>query len=164
MSFEISTELIDLYEEGIDEIITTFGKSCRLYFPPALNECPNCKLDTLNNTSSNRYKAGGPISFSDGICPYCKGIGYINQDVTEDITMIVHDNPKNWLFVGRLIIPQGGIQTRGYMAAHYAKLQQTVRMRRKSLDGYDTFEYEKNEAPIPYGLRYKWVITNWKRV
>lgn len=163
MSFEIPTELIDLYEEGIDAIIAKFGKSCRLFYPSARNQCPNCVLDTFSGVSSNRYKSGGPTPFTDGICPYCNGVGYVNEEVWEDIRMIVHWMPKDWLKIGRLVIPDGGIQTRGYMT-QYPKLQQCIKLRIQDLNGYGTFDFEKNEAPVPWGLRLKWVITNWKRV
>src|SRR5574338_1343905 len=106
MSFEIPDELIDLYEEGIDSIManTDFTKICRLYFAPAVNEGPNCILDTMSNVSSNRYKTGGPVPFTDGICPNCNGVGYVNQDIYTDLNMIVHWNPKSWIKVGRFVI------------------------------------------------------------
>ncbi|MDO8643935.1 MAG: hypothetical protein Q7S00_03080, partial [bacterium] len=43
--------------------------------PKLMIPCTNCRLDPMTKLSKNLYKDGGPVHFSSGRCPVCRGAG-----------------------------------------------------------------------------------------
>lgn len=95
----ISNELFTLYNQGVNELIRSQEFTpVKLVFPSKKVECINCIYDTNSKRSSNIYKTGGPVSFNNGtICPYCRGAGLIENEVSENITAIIIWNKQTWL-------------------------------------------------------------------
>lgn len=63
---------------------------CRLVYETSkLETCPNCKINPVNGKSSGVYNGTGPISFTQGQCPYCFGEGKKKSKPTEDLYLLV---------------------------------------------------------------------------
>lgn len=107
-------------QQGFDDLITVFGKNCKLVYPPNWEYCSDCIWDQIGQKSSNRWRTGGPLPFSDGqICPMCNGIGRRAVETqTETIKMTCAFLPKDFYFPMNdidLRVPYGIIQTRFYL-------------------------------------------------
>lgn len=143
--------------EAFDWLIDELGKNCTLVYQPIQTECPNCQQDTATGRSSNIYKFGGPIPFTEGICPYCSGAGYISTEQTEVIKLRLIWKEKDVAlpnyspYVGKATIPVfapgGTLETRGYMR-DIPKIQRTTfLLAQNPLDGYKHWRYERLTEP-----------------
>jgi len=122
--FTLTSDLISLAKDAFDDLINQLGKTCALVYPPKFTDCPNCILDS-SGRSTNRYQSGGPIPFTDGICPYCHGQGKFEQTTEESITLLCEWNPKNFKFPipnADIRRPQSLLQTKGFIK-DYRKIQ-----------------------------------------
>lgn len=98
-NFEIPTAIIDEHEWIADEFIDgPFGKVCLLEYTQEDTECPNCFFDPITKRSTNIYKSGGPISFTNyTTCPHCGGAGRSSiAPTTESIRLRVYWNKSKW--------------------------------------------------------------------
>ena len=118
MSIDIPISLIRLHEQAVDELIDgELGTVCKLVYPPKHTECPNCLLDPHTNRSSNVYKSGGPVSFTNGtLCPVCYGEGKQTAQQEESIRVRLYTDPTKWVAMQiKVDNPTGIAQLIGYM-------------------------------------------------
>ena len=86
------SKILTTFKDNIDAVIDTFGKTCRVYYPPKQISCVNCILDPIGNKSANRYLHGGPIPFRNGaLCPVCNGVGYRAEETFSAIVTGKHN-------------------------------------------------------------------------
>lgn len=171
----IPTGLISLYQEAGDALIEFGRRICVVVFPAKKVSCPNCIFNPIGNTSSNRYKSGGPIPFTNGqICPFCHGVGYIDQEVTDTVKLNVYWNPKEWLNIlpppvfaasaraGQGVpfdYPDAVIQTRGYLV----DIDKLMKCEYIKIDG--EFKFVRASEQIPYGMREaRYCVGFWRRL
>jgi hypothetical protein len=107
-----------IYNTRIDSILAYQGLSseCKLNFGVTKRDlCPNCIYDVNLKKSSGKFKTGGPISFTTGmVCPYCHGIGFLGDEVSETIYMAIIWNYKEWITTpDNIENPNGFIQAIG---------------------------------------------------
>lgn len=96
--FSIPSSLIDEHEWMSDSLIDDLGKICIIVYPFKDIECPNCYLDRRRNRSSNIYKSGGPIVFTNHTeCPWCHGRGRGQIESTDEIRTRLYWEPKSWI-------------------------------------------------------------------
>lgn len=163
--FTIPDEMLEAYHAGIDAVLNKYSQDCRLIYPPAMQECPNCIFDPFTERSSNRYKAGGPTPFSFGVCPYCEGEGNISVAVEENIKLRVYWNPKEWEAINiQMDVPAGSIQTKGY-SSDLPKIEQCQYLiATANLEGLKTYRFVRLAEPTPTGLKnQRYLLTMWKR-
>lgn len=172
---EIDQGLFDVYYEFVDDFNDqNFGITARLYYPPVRTECPNCYLNTMTGKSSNVYKAGGPISFSAGLCPYCGGEGLYETRQTEDIRMRYYANSDlgGNTRMGDFKVIVGGIVLAVGDGLTYGQLTDMPKIKRceyaiMPLDqtGYETYKYQLLAEPALHGFRKnKYFKAVWKRI
>lgn len=164
--FLVSNDVIVLYQQGIDALITTLGKNCRLIYSPKVTPCTNCIYDPIGKKSSNRYKTGGPVPFPNGsICPVCGGVGNISEPAEEIIVMVVQWNPKN--FPGnRANVDSPNAICRTYTYGHYfPKLQKCIAIDVDlDVSGYASYRCNRIREPIMFGIQdSKYVEAFWQR-
>lgn len=112
---------------ALDDIITEFGKDCRLVYPAAWQPCVNCVYDPVGKKSANRWKTGGPLAFHSGtICPVCEGRGgYAATEAYEAIRLKIDWEARNFTHpAGKALKVRqkySVCQTKGYMQ-DYAKV------------------------------------------
>src|SRR5688572_28517464 len=122
--FSIPSELYDEHEWMTDYLLDgELSTTCSLVYPPTDSECPNCIFDPAMGRSSNIYKPGGPIPFTDHtVCPWCGGQGRKIEDVRESIKlrvywggMEVNAAMKQFSKMSSFDVPDGLIFIIGYM-------------------------------------------------
>lgn len=164
--FEITSDIVNTMRDAVDDMIDQFGKQCRLVYPPAFSACVNCVYDPIGQKSSNRYLHGGPIPFDVGNCPMCNGNGQRADTVTENITMILYWNPKDWVKVAPNVrLPDGALQTKGY-ATDIPKIKRCIEMvAQVPMEGYMHMRYRLLGEPFdPYNIvPNRYFVANWER-
>lgn len=86
MTININNSIFDKYEESVDWMIANLGVDCKIVYPPIKNECPNCYVNNMPGVgASNVYRTNGPYPFTEGICPYCEGMGFKETSTSETI-------------------------------------------------------------------------------
>lgn len=161
----ISAQLKSLYNYSIDEILRGLSVTCRLIYGDTIfTDCPNCIIDVASSKSANKYKSGGPISFTEGmICPYCDGAGMIGTESTEDVSLAVVWNYKNNMNLP-VNFPNGSILTIS-PASLTSKLKQCKEIvLDTSLENIERHLFIRDGEPQPAGLgSHDYVFVNWKR-
>ncbi len=166
-SIQISSELIGIYQSRIDALINQLGKNVLLEFDPIKEPCSNCIFDIVGNRSIGIYKIGGPIPFIRGNkCPYCKGIGFLEQKVAQCIKCLIKWNPRE--------IKNYGISVSKYnnvvrLKAFLTDLDSLLRAKTAIID-YDIQNIFKQrvkliKGPIPVGLREdRYCVSFWELI
>lgn len=156
-----------LHQNGIDALLTNMSVTCQfVYGTTLISECPNCIYDPVGKKSSNRYQPGGPMLFANGMqCPYCGGLGATYEDETENVSLIVLWNPKDWVNVGydRTKVATGLIQTMS-SSDTYAKIKRAKEIVvDTSLNTLQKHIYVRKGEPGWCGLgEARYVITMWE--
>lgn len=156
MTISVPDSVYDLYNEGVDYFISSsFGINCKLVYPPLKTNCENCITNLLPGVgASNVYKAGGPYPFTEGVCPYCSGLGY---KITESSTIIKvrsYFDQKSWTkFSPKIAYKDGDAVLIGYMTdlpkfQHIAYIQLASDMK-----DYIEWNYELSTEPVPWGFK-----------
>ena len=102
MALSIPSGLKDLYKEAVDALLLSelTSEECTIVYPPEHTQCDNC-LPGPMGSGGNVYRAGGPRPFTFGICPYCQGRGFKEDEQTDLIRLRVYfvtDKSKQELF------------------------------------------------------------------
>jgi hypothetical protein len=165
----ISNELKLLFNNAIDALLedNALTVPCELrYGITKTTICPNCIYDPINKKSSNRYKAGGPVSFASGqICPYCNGVGLTGEESTEEVFLCVIWDYKQWRKLGfNLLSPEGFVVTLCGMN----KLPQIKSAKEVIIDTrispHVQHRFVREGEPNPLGLgESRYISTLWKR-
>jgi hypothetical protein len=167
MTFSIPEEIFEAYQEVCDEFINNdnIGKACTLRYQPNITECPNCNFDSFTGKSANTYKAGGPLSFSNSLCPWCNGEGTKEVEVTESIRLRLYWSRKDWLKLGlNLTLSDGDLMTIGFIADMPKCLQATSIRVITSQAHYGFWDFVLAADPFPHGFgKDKYFIAFWKR-
>lgn len=153
----------------LDRIINEWGRDCTLIFPDGKTQCPNCIIDQDSKRSTNRYKAGGPQSFSDGeLCPVCLGEGYVGFFGTENIKMNIVADPKRWMkyLPSNLNLSKHAILGR-FFATDLPKVLKARRVVIQiDLAGYNKYEYFLAGEPFDSNhiIQGRYMACFWDRV
>ena len=114
----ITSEMKTLFTDAIDALLedSACTRPCKLiYGDTKWTDCHNCFYDAIGQKSTNKYKAGGPMAFYSGICPYCHGRGRIEDEQTEELYMMVLWDYSQWVgwngSSARTRYPDGAVQT-----------------------------------------------------
>tara|TARA_B100002019_G_scaffold65741_1_gene56456 strand:- start:9362 stop:9859 length:498 start_codon:yes stop_codon:yes gene_type:complete len=161
------TPLKNIYNNQIDIILSQTGLTipCSLVYETSkISDCPNCIYDTISKKSSNQYKSGGPLPFSNGqTCPFCLGSGTSSSSVAEDqVYFAVLTDSKNFIQVAN----SPNIEAQTICSISY--LDQ-IKKCSKIIFNTDIPELTNNifvraNEPTPVGLGdNKYIFTNWKR-
>lgn len=166
MAFTIPDGVFDIYYEVCNELLanTHTSKRCTIVYPEKKLECPNCVYNPFGG-STNTYKAGGPIAFDGGICPYCTGQGYTVLESTEDIRLRVFFNKKEWSkFAGSVQIPEADAMTIGYTSDLPKILAGNKVVLAADESGYADWSFYLAGQPMLHGFgRNMYFITFWKK-
>jgi len=168
MAINIPSSVFDTYNEAV----LLFTRTATLIYPEFKEDCPNCIMSNMGtrNRSISIYQAGGPYPFDRGMpCPYCGGKGYKAVESSDDITLRIYWDRKNWVKTGAEVnIPNGGIQTIAYMT-DLDKIEKCKYMIPKydGIENYDpNAKFEKTGMSFPQGFKQnntKYVVTFWTR-
>lgn len=118
--FSIDAGTKSTIQDALDDLITEFGRECRLVYPAVWAACPNCMYDAIGQKSTNRWRTGGPMPFANGTtCPICTGTGKKASEETDTVTLKLEWEPsKFWYPVpgADIRVPGSICQTKGYVS------------------------------------------------
>jgi hypothetical protein len=95
-----------IYKDLIKQVVEDLHKPIVVFSPPDKEDCPNCKWDSINKTSSGHFDTSfvtpvvifgetvSPVSFQRGRCPVCYGVGYLEQESRRNVKALVKWNPS----------------------------------------------------------------------
>ena len=84
----------ELWGRNIHKVFKGLGRCVTIFKPDVESDCPNCLYDAINRESTGKYKTGGPIPFTRGRCPYCRGRGYLRTPRKKNIDALVTWRPE----------------------------------------------------------------------
>ena len=147
--FRVPSTLIDKHEWMADSLIDDIpGLTCTLIYPRKQAECDNCSLDPMTGRSTNVYKVGGPIPFTNfQVCPRCNGEGHLTSPATDTIEARIYWEPKSWVDIGiKVAKPDNTAMMIGYLT----DLTKIKKANKISVEGY---YYTRLGEAVPHGFR-----------
>ena len=166
----ITSEFKDVFNNAISAILDADALAipCTLSYGVTKYEgCVNCLYDPIGQKSSNRFQNGGPVPFPfGGGCPVCNGAGKRPVETTEDVSLGVIFDPREFLKISTPVnTPDGYIQTIG-------KKSMTPKLQRAkeivvatSVSSFFSHRYQRASEPVPVGLgNSEFVVCTWRRV
>lgn len=124
---QIPNQILSLYDSFANDFIdSNFGVLCTIVYPSKASVCPNCIVDTINKKSTGIYKTGGPVSFTDSLCPVCSGYGYKDTEINEQIKLRVYQEKKRWIKVADSIVSSSAIAQIIGHRSDLSKIQQML--------------------------------------
>lgn len=160
MTINIPDSVFDKYFETIDYTIEIFGVKCELVSINKVEELapnPNNNIPDKNSINAHRVR-GGDYERSNKIIR--------EVEVLSDIKLKVYFDQKNWIGVpNNIVIPDGAIQTVGFMTDLPRVLQAKALIVHKNIKDYKELRYERVGEHIPLGFKYnRYFGCIWKRV
>lgn len=172
----ITSDMKTTFTNAIDALLEDSAcmVPCRLYYGDTKwTDCPNCYYDSLTKRSSGRYRAGGPMSFTLGICPYCHGLGRKETtETTASIYLMPIWDSKEWVGVNSRDgqrpytgIPESMLQT----MCKFQYYDEITRAKNVLIDtnieDYTKRFYEKFGEPEPCGFgASSYILQMWLRI
>ena len=168
----ISTEFKQTFNNAIDALLknTALTVPCKLVYSGGQNTtyCNNCIFDPISRLSANIYNSTGPSPFAEKtICPVCMGMGFVQEDAAETVSLAVIFDSKYFMNITSksvLNIPDGSIQT--LCAIEYLPKIKNANeiIVDTNIAKYGDYSYQRAGDPMPVGLGdNKYILTTWTR-
>jgi len=162
--FDISDDIIQIAQDGLDDIIDQFGKDCLLHYPIRWETDASVVVDPIGNKKDSRWITG-----NDGEEFYdidTSGKKAIQETVT--LRMLVRWQDKDfWIRPSRnIVLPDGYIQTRGYQSDLPSVMRCEYMLVQSTLKDLIYLKFERDGGPVDPGniVKDRYFIMNWKRV
>lgn len=170
--FELDDEQEAAFTEAFGSLLTFFAKTCKLIYQPKIIDCDSCTT-LVSDVANSHWQHGGPLRIDQqGICQLCGGTGKKTQEVSENISMSVAWQPKDFIggyFKGvapGVVMPKGVIQTRARIE-DLPKIQKCIEMHLQvEIENYVLGKYRLlREGTDQFGIiKHKWIICFWDRI
>lgn len=137
---ELPAELRTTINSVFDEMITEWGKDCLLIYPVKQVVC---------SCGGNFRASGNKVTKISSTCSLCNDSGFREEETTTVIKMSVIDNPANFSnkFPRNMQIPDGTIETKGFVADLPKVMQATHLIVQPSVDIGIQWKYSKFSEP-----------------
>lgn len=161
MSINIPQSVFDKYNEGIDYTIEAFGVTCQLVSinkVEVVDPAPvNNNIPEKNSINAHRVR-GGDYERQNKIIK--------EVEVLIPVKLKVYADPKTWINVaGNIAVPDGTIQTVGYMSDLPKILQAKAMIVHDAIQGYKELRYQRMGEYTPTGFKLdRYFSCFWKRV
>jgi hypothetical protein len=161
MTINIPQSVFDKYNEGIDTTIESFGVICQLV---SLNKIEviepapaNNNIPEKNSINAHRVR-GGDYERQNKIIK--------EVEVLTPIKLKVYYNPKSWINVaGNIQVPDGTIQTIGYLSDLDIILQAKTLIAHTSINNIKELRYQRLGEPSTFGFKQdRYFACLWSRV
>jgi hypothetical protein len=165
----LTPDLAQLMSDGIDDMLASFGKLCKLVFAgTSLQFCSNCVYDSMAHRSTNVYKPGGPKPFGRGqICPVCNGAGTVGPaERYQDVKLICRWNPSDFILLpGNIQVPFSVVETEGSINDLPAVLQSRVILIEIPIQPFIHARFELQGEPVDVNsiVQGKTFVCHWNR-
>lgn len=160
----VDNNLVNLYGESIDQLISDFGRNVILYLPPAESGCPNCEQGFDGSSqgvpqASNPFPVGSPFNQGfggGGLCPVCKGTHKIITPQSITYKLNIQRAPRDFEYTqyGKDFDPGNVIKLKGKLAT----FEDMVIAEKALIDG-DL--YVPIRHPVKTGLRDLRYVQSW---
>lgn len=164
--FDLTDDVLQVAQDGLDDLIDLLGKSCTLHFPPKWTPITTGDTDTplpAGYEDASVWVNGGLIS-PDGT----GGSSQRAIETTETIKLLIQWSPQTYYLKPGpgTVVPDGSIQTKGYitdldsvMKASYLTIQNALADRLR-------LKFERLGDPIDPSniIQGRYFICNWRRV
>lgn len=160
MAINVPESIFDKYYEVIDSTFDIFGVICQLVSINKVEEIiynPNNNIPEKNSINAHRVRGGD----------YERQNKIIREiEVLTDIKLKVYWDQKSWIGVGGdIVVPDGSIQTIGFMSDLSKVLQAKALIVHKGIKDYKEIRFERMGEHIPMGLRQnRYFGCMWKRI
>lgn len=165
----ITDDLLGIFQDGIDQTITSFGQPVKLIYPPTKTTCSVCSGDSIGKKPSSFVQSGGSVPnfvTGGGVCSACGGTGIKETSATETITLKIYWNSKEFIKMGvKIDLPDTAVQTVGYMIdlPKVKKAMEAIMV--SDLDHYVEWKFRRIGDAVPYGFKQeRYFIQFWDRV
>lgn len=160
MPVRVPESVFDKYYDVIDSTFDIFGVICQLVSINKVEEIvynPNNNIPEKNSINSHRVR-GGDYEIQNKVIR--------EIEVFTDIKLKVYWDQKNWVGVaGNIVVPDGSIQTIGFMSDLPKVLQAKALIIHKDIKDYKELRFERHGEHIPMGLRQnRYFGCIWKRI
>lgn len=165
----ISAGLKTLHKNAISALLYNDALTlpCTLsYGITKYEDCQNCVFDSIGRKSANKYQDGGPAPFPFGtICPLCNGAGKRGVESTENISLCVIWDYKEFVNVTTVNNPLGTIQTITF-DTNTPKLKRAKHIVvATNIAAYANHRFERISEPQPCGFgSTDFVSVLWERI
>lgn len=160
MTITIPSVFLESYQEGCDLLLSSdlTSKACKVYYPPLRVECDNCLPTSFGGSV---YKPGGPYQF-EGICPYCNGKSYKEEETYDDIRLRFYLGDRDFTGKKFKTTPEKLDDMAGYIIG---KREDLVKISRGNyialpLTEVNTGKFRLASEPAPWGLGTKYFTAN----
>ena len=160
MAIIVPESVFDKYYEVIDSTFEIFGVTCQLISINKVEEIvynPNNNIPEKNSINAHRVRGGD----------YERQSKVIREiEILSDIKLKVYWDQKNWIGVpNNIVVPDGSIQTIGFMSDLQKVLQAKALLVHKGIKDEKELRFERMGEHIPMGLRQdRYFGCMWKRV
>lgn len=167
--FSLDADTLSLVKQSFDSLIENFGKECTVVYPGIPTSCNNCVFDSQMQRSANRYRTGGPIPFSNMMCPQCNGQGKIVSQTSEIIKMSCEWKPEGFVYnVGGANIRDSASTLRTKCYARYLEKLNRCEyiVYQNGMSGFGEMRFQLNSKPGDSSsiIQGKYVVALWKEV
>lgn len=160
MPVNVPESVFDKYYDVIDSTFDIFGVTCQLVSINKVEEIvidPDNNIPEKNSINAHRVRGGD----------YERGNKVIKEvEVLKDIKLKVYWDARQWIGVGGNIqVPDGSIQTIGFMKDLPLVLNAKSLIVHKNIKDYKELRFERMGEHTPMGLRQdRYFACMWRRV
>lgn len=166
----------DLHKNAIDALIDGCSLPCTIeYTGTKVEDCPNCYPAVVGGVGSTLYQDGGPIPFHNGHCPMCNGTSKKQIKVTEEISLVIIWDYKDWYPMGasRFALQASNTSnTSEVYAQTISKIDTFAKLKRantiileKNIETLVSNRFQRFGEPEPCGFgASNYVFTMWEKV
>lgn len=158
MAISIPSTVFTKYKEFADAMIADFGVNCKLVYTEQVEEISEDVPRVKQRRSMNIQDRNDAAGFARG------SKKFKTVENTEDIKLRVYWNRKDWVKVGEIDIPDGAIQTIGYLSDFTSINKAKALIVNSDIDGYREYRFIKAAEPFPWGFKQdSYMVCFWTR-
>jgi hypothetical protein len=158
MAISIPSTVFTKYKEFADAMIADFGVNCKLVYTEQVEEISEDVPRVKQRRSMNIQDRNDAAGFARG------SKKFKTVENTEDIKLRVYWNRKDWVKVGEIDIPDGAIQTIGYLSDFTSINKAKALIVNSDIDGYREYRFIKASEPFPWGFKQdRYMVCFWTR-
>jgi hypothetical protein len=158
MAINIPETVFSKYEEFADAMIADFGVSCTLIYTDEVESISDSVPQVKQRRSMNIQDRNDPAAFARGTSTFR------TVESTESITLRVYRTPKDFIKVSNMVVPDGAIQTIGYLSDLTKINKAKAAIMDAGLAGHEEYRYVKTGEPAPFGFKHRrYIVCYWKR-
>jgi len=145
------------YSEFADAMMSDFGTSCKLVYVDKIEVLSNGAVPNPKQRKLMNIHDSADGGFNRG------STSFKTVEVTEDITLRVYWDKKDFKRFGNIEVPDGSIMTIGHYADMLKVNRATSLLIATNITGHAEWKFTKNAEPIIHGLDQDYFMCFWSR-